>query len=237
VARTERRRGLHPAAARADADTDTVTDNSIFDEMKQAAMKLHTKDQAASGGQEAKKRPEFVPTKEGYLRYLMDSREVFSTLEDIVKESDTLGALRDNGLERTSALDKDIAFLESEGWEPVGFEGDASPGAEYAAFLRKMSEENLPGFLCHYYNTYFAHTAGGRMIGKAVSNKILDGKKLDFYHDYPKGAVSKLTTPVKDSIEEIANTWSEGERSQCVDQTPNAFKYAGMVMRQITATK
>ncbi len=125
-------------------------------------------------------------------------------------------------------------MLQSEGWEPAGFEGEASPGAEYAAFLRQMSEDNLPGFVCHYYNTYFAHTAGGRMIGKAVADKILDGRKLDFYHDYP-GAISKLTTPVKGAIEDLSNSWSEEERGRCVEQTPSAFKYAGMVMRQITA--
>lgn len=28
---------------------------------------------------------------------------------------------------------------------------------------------NPPAFICHYYNHYFAHTAGGRMIGAKVS--------------------------------------------------------------------
>jgi heme oxygenase len=35
--------------------------------------------------------------------------------------------------------------------------------------------------MCHYYNFYFAHTAGGRMIGKQMSALLLDKKTLDFY--------------------------------------------------------
>lgn len=133
-----------------------------------------------------------------------------------------------------SALDKDIAFLSEMDVQPAGYEGESSPGTEYARYLKALSEDNLPGFICHYYNTYFAHTAGGRMIGKAVSNKILDGAKLDFYHAYPK-SVSKLMTPVKESLEDIAVDWSEEERKSCVKETGKAFKYAGQVMRQITS--
>lgn len=221
-------------AASSDVASDVST-ASILEDLKNAAMNLHTKDQSASGGQEApKKRPEFVPTKEGYLRYLIDSRVVFSTLEDIVRDNETLSKLKDNGLERTSALDKDIAFLSEMDVQPAGYEGESSPGTEYARYLKALSEDNLPGFICHYYNTYFAHTAGGRMIGKAVSNKILDGAKLDFYHAYPK-SVSKLMTPVKESLEDIAVDWSEEERKSCVNETGKAFKYAGQVMRQITS--
>jgi heme oxygenase len=212
--------------------------SSILEDLKNAAMHLHTKDQAANGGQEAKKeRPEFVPTREGYLRYLMDSREIFSTLEEIVNANPKLSKLKANGLERTGALDKDIAMLSGMGIQPFGYEeGETSPGTEYVKHLKEMSEKNLPGFMCHYYNTYFAHTAGGRMIGKAVADKILDGAKLDFYHDYPEKNVKKLSAPVKDLIEDIALDWSQEERDQCTGQTPKAFQFAGQVMRQITAS-
>lgn len=206
---------------------------SIIDDLKQTAMSLHTKDQAASGGQKAKKRPEFKPTRSGYLRYLVDSRAVFSTMEDIVQRKAELAGLKENGLERSGALDRDIAFLESQGVSPAAVEGDESPGSEYAAYLRDLADANLPGFVCHYYNTYFAHTAGGRMIGKAVSDKILDGAKLDFYHDYPE-AVSKLSRRVKEGLEGVASDWSEDERQSCVSETGKAFKYAGLVMRQMT---
>lgn len=46
-------------------------------------------------------------------------------------------------------------------------------------------------FTCHFYNFYFAHTAGGRMIGKMMSDKLLDGHKLNFYL-WPAGNVDKV---------------------------------------------
>lgn len=42
---------------------------------------------------------------------------------------------------------------------------------EYASFLKETVAASLPGFMCHYYNHYFAHTAGGRMIGRKVAER------------------------------------------------------------------
>ena len=44
-----------------------------------------------------------------------------------------------------------------------------------------MASESIPKFMCHYYNHYFAHTAGGRMIGRRMADKLLDGNTLKFY--------------------------------------------------------
>jgi len=43
------------------------------------------------------------------------------------------------------------------------------------------SSDDIPEFMCHYYNYYFAHLAGGRMIGKQMSKLLLDGETLEFY--------------------------------------------------------
>lgn len=43
-----------------------------------------------------------------------------------------------------------------------------SPGLAYAQLLRGLAASDPPAFICHYYNYYFAHTAGGRMIGSKV---------------------------------------------------------------------
>ena len=62
-------------------------------------------------------------------------------------------------------------------------------------------------FLCHYYNLYFAHTAGGRMIGKSVSNALLDGKELEFYKYYDENGnadVNMLLERVRENINVIA---------------------------------
>jgi hypothetical protein len=54
-------------------------------------------------------------------------------------------------------------------------------GQEYARFLTETAARSLPAFACHYYNHYFAHTAGGRMIGKKMAAMLLDGIELNFY--------------------------------------------------------
>jgi len=69
------------------------------------------------------------------------------------------------GLERTQALAKDLAHFESQGFQ-IPAPGKA--GTEYAEYLTQLAHSNPPAFICHFYNVYFAHTAGGRMIGKKV---------------------------------------------------------------------
>jgi hypothetical protein len=44
----------------------------------------------------------------------------------------------------------------------------AAAGMTYAKHLKQLAAEDPQSFICHYYNYYFAHTAGGRMIGKKV---------------------------------------------------------------------
>ena len=51
--------------------------------------------------------------------------------------------------------------------------------------LRQLADEDPPAFLCHFYNIYFAHTAGGRMIGTKVASMILDSRQLNFYKVSP----------------------------------------------------
>jgi hypothetical protein len=55
------------------------------------------------------------------------------------------------------------------------------PGLEYATFLKALAKNSPEKFICHFYNVYFAHSAGGKMIGRKVSEMILDGKELEFY--------------------------------------------------------
>ncbi len=71
----------------------------------------------------------------------------------------------------------------------------------YCSFLREVSQSEPQVFMCHFYNTYFAHTAGGRMIGSKVSQMILDNKQLNFYK-YDSD-VKELLGNVRDSINEV----------------------------------
>lgn len=72
---------------------------------------------------------------------------------------------RNTGLERSEKLAKDLEWFKEQGHvipEP------SDPGVTYAQYLKQLSEKDPQAFLCHFYNIYFAHTAGGRMIGKKV---------------------------------------------------------------------
>lgn len=64
----------------------------FVEEMRFVAMRLHTREQAKEGEKETKapeERPvaKWEPTVEGYLRFLVDSKLVYDTLEGIIHQS------------------------------------------------------------------------------------------------------------------------------------------------------
>jgi heme oxygenase (biliverdin-producing, ferredoxin) len=162
-------------------------------------MKLHTRAQAPKEGQvpDAVKVVPYVPTHADYLQYLVDSHCVYQALEDLVESHQALTVFRATGLERTIPLQTDIQYLVDTYHLPRPNVGRA--GREYAQSLRRILEPPhhqygggtedtgrtstnfIPQFVCHYYNFYFAHTAGGRMIGKQMSALLLHKKTLAFY--------------------------------------------------------
>ena len=213
----------------------------IDGELRGAAMRLHTRAQAPKEGKAPATKHSMsmgrMPTTlEDYAQFLVDSREVYAALEEAAGDLDDLMALRETGLERTDALAVDLEFLTAErSLAAVPQPGPA--GTAYAAELRRLAAAKaVPEFVCHYYNHYFAHTAGGRMIGKQMSKLLLDGHTLQFYQWPADGALSDqkpqhLLDPVRDEIERMAAAWSEEERGRCVDETANTFKYGGSLNR------
>lgn len=114
------------------------------------------------------------------MQFLVDSKVVYTALEEACLSDPRLTDFRSTGLERTAALTADIAWMletypDASPLEGGGGEGTRVPpppteaALEYAALLRERVATSLPGFVCHYYNHYFAHTAGGRMIGRKVA--------------------------------------------------------------------
>ena len=161
----------------------------ILDELRTVAMKLHTREQAPREGQAVppatppSKEP-YIPTHVNYLQFLVDSHAIYTTLEDIVNTYDNLRPLRQTGIERTIPLTKDIEWMCTKYNLPRLDIGQA--GVTYVEELKTMmndnnNNKNIPKFMCHYYNYYFAHLAGGRMIGKQMSKLLLDGETLEFY--------------------------------------------------------
>jgi heme oxygenase len=135
---------------------------------------------------------------------------------------------RDTGLERSERLAKDLEWFESQG-HTIPEPGPA--GTSYADFLTELSEKNVPAFICHFYNVYFAHSAGGRFIGKRVAEMILDGRELEFYKW--DGELPELLAAVKSNLNKVAEGWTREEKNLCLEETESSFKYSGKILRTI----
>uniref|UniRef100_A0A7S4AHD4 Uncharacterized protein n=1 Tax=Pseudo-nitzschia australis TaxID=44445 RepID=A0A7S4AHD4_9STRA len=210
------------------ADTDTSTEKTSFieTELRGAAMKLHTRAQAPKEGKapEQQKREPYKTTSDDYLAFLVDSQHVYKAIEDVVNDNEELAVFRNSPLDRVVALDADIDFMVKEYNLEKPSVGKA--GQDYASVIRELGNDgSVPEFLCHYYNFYFAHTAGGRMIGKQMSALLLDKKTLEFYKWDRK--LNEIKDRVKGDIEDLVAPWSAEEKKRCTDQTMAAFRGGG----------
>lgn len=202
----------------------------ITEEMRFVAMKLRKEKEAGSGGGESDDDWEtWQPTMEGYLKYLVDSRVVFDTMEQIVDRSDDVSYayFRKTGLERGQGLSKDLEHFSQLGFsipEP------GSPGTTYAAYLKEIAGKSMPSFLSHFYNIYFAHISGGQAIGKQVSDKLLDGRVLEFYKwpgDDPWGSLKN----VRAALNKFGEHWTRAVRNQCLNETAKCFRMSEQIVR------
>ncbi|KAL8128567.1 hypothetical protein V2J09_017722 [Rumex salicifolius] len=207
----------------------------FVEEMRFVAMRLHTKDQAKEGEKSAMAQEETSPSKwdptlGGYLRFLVDSKTVYQTLERIVEEApvEYYAKFRNTGLERRKSLVEDLEWFKEQGHaipEP------STPGCSYASYLEELAEKDPQAFICHFYNIYFAHTAGGRMIGRKVAAKLLNNKELEFYKW--EGDLPQLLQNVRDKLNEVSESWSREEKNHCLEETQKSFKCSGELLRLI----
>ncbi|CAM6082795.1 unnamed protein product [Calypogeia fissa] len=207
----------------------------FVEEMRFVAMKLHTKDQSKEGEKEDKEiQPvaKWQPTVEGYLKFLVNSKKVYDTLEEIVQTAvhPSYAEFQNTGLERSARLEKDLEWFASEGHEipPLG---DA--GKKYAELLKNLSETDPPAFICHFYNVYFAHSAGGKFIGQKVADVVIDGKVLEFYKW--DGDLQTLLANVKEKLNKVAQEWTREQKDHCLKETEMSFKYSGELLRLIVS--
>ncbi|KAG2492474.1 hypothetical protein HYH03_009139 [Edaphochlamys debaryana] len=213
----------------------TEKDKGFIAEMRKVAMKLHTREQAPKeGGKEApKQQGPWTPTRPGYLRFLTESKVVFDTFERIIATNDEYKAFRNTGLERSQALSDDLNYFRLVYHMSTPQLKQDGPGMKYAQTLEKLAREDPPAFICHYYNFYFAHTAGGRMIGNKVAGMLLGGHTLAFYKW--RGDVAEHLEAVRRSLNQMAEGWSDQQRQHCLAETEATFGQAGQILRCITA--
>jgi heme oxygenase (biliverdin-producing, ferredoxin) len=200
----------------------------FVEEMRRVAMALHTREQAPKEGKkttdDAKKEQQpvarWAPTPEGYLAFLIESRAVYRAMEGVVGDD-----------ANASTLDKDIAYM----CERFGLKEYEATGAgkEYAEFLTALAKTSPPEFICHFYNVYFAHSAGGRMIGRKVSEMILDGKALEFYEWREHGGLDESLMRVRGLLNDVSEAWSREEKDRCLEETGKSFQLSGQLLRLI----
>ena len=77
---------------------------------------------------------------------------------------------KNTGLERSEKLAIDLEWFKEQGYE---IPEPTAPGKTYSQYLKDLAEKDPQAFICHFYNIYFAHSAGGRMIGRKVKKPLL----------------------------------------------------------------
>ncbi|KAJ0231537.1 Heme oxygenase 4 [Hirschfeldia incana] len=137
-------------------------------------------------------------------------------------------AFKNTGLERSNNLGRDLEWFKEQGYdipEPM------ARCETYSKYLKDIAENDPPAFICHFYNIYFAHSAGGRKIGKKVSERILDNKELEFYKW--DGHISELLKNVKEELNKVSELWTREEKNHCLEETEKAFKFYGELFHSL----
>ncbi|GJN40711.1 hypothetical protein PR202_gn00004 [Eleusine coracana subsp. coracana] len=173
---------------------------------------------------------EWMPSMEGFVKYLVDSKLVFDTIERIVAESTDVAYVyfRKSGLERSESIAKDLEWFREQG---IAIPEPSPSGLAYAAYLTELAESNAPAFLSHYYNIYFAHITGGVAIGSKISQKILQGKELEFYKW--DADVELLLKDAREKLNELSKHWTRKDRNLCLKEAGKCFQHLGKMVRLI----
>lgn len=212
----------------------------VQQKMRPVAIHLHIRDhQISKNNQTESILPPRIETSEDlnsvrvkYLQFLVDSLAVHNAFEEIMRTYPALAPLRETGLERSKGLHEDIAWISNTYFpKQIGIEsnlGEASAGKRYAGFLHHLAAESIPKFICHYYNYYFAHTAGGRAIGTRMAEIALNNKVLRFYQW--DGDVEIMLDKTRHILDRIVASWSVEEKQHCINETKLAFDWGKEIL-------
>lgn len=216
--------GAEDAAARAETEASDASEDDDDDD--DGGVKEEHEKEEEGELQEG----EWMPSMEGFVRYLVDSKLVFDTIERVVAESTDVAYVyfRKSGLERSARISKDLEWFNEQG---IAIPEPSTLGTTYATYLTELAESNAPAFLSHYYNIYFAHITGGVAVGKKISKKILDGRVLEFYKWDTDAEL--LLKDARDKLNELSKHWTRKDRNLCLKEAAKCFQYLGKMVRLI----
>lgn len=169
-----------------------------------------------------------MPSMEGFVRYLVDSKLVFDTVERIIAGSTDVAYVyfRRSGMERAASIEKDLEWFRE---QAIEIPEPSTFGSTYAAYLSELAGRSAPAFLSHYYNIYFSHTTGGLAIGKKTCDKILEGRLLEFYKWDSDPEI--LLKDAREKLNELSKHWSRKDRNLCLKEAAKCFQYMGRIVR------
>ncbi|XP_058089059.1 probable inactive heme oxygenase 2, chloroplastic isoform X2 [Magnolia sinica] len=201
--------------------------NNSSDNKKGEEMKQDEEEPAADGDSDA---DTWQPSMEGFLKYLVDSKLVFETLDHIVDESNHVAYayFRKTGLERSESLSKDLEWFRQ---QDIVIPQPSPPGISYAEYLNEIAEKSAPVFLCHFYNIYFSHIAGGQVIVKQVCDGLLEGREMEFCKW--EGDVQELLKDMREKLNKLGEYWSRDEKNKCLREAAKSFRFSGQIIRLI----
>ncbi|XP_031273531.1 probable inactive heme oxygenase 2, chloroplastic [Pistacia vera] len=170
------------------------------------------------------------PSMEGFVKFLVDSQLVFNTVERIVDESNDVAYayFRNTGLERSEGLAKDLEWFRE---QDIVIPDASTSGVSYAKYLEELAERSAPLFLSHFYNIYFSHIAGGEVIARQVSEKILEGREMEFYRW--EGDPQEILKGVRKNLNMLGEHWPRDEKHKCLKEAAKSFKFLGQIVRLI----
>ncbi|KAM3312196.1 hypothetical protein ACQJBY_032276 [Aegilops geniculata] len=175
---------------------------------------------------------EWMPSMEGFVGYLVDSKLVFDTVERIIAGSTDVAYVyfRKSGLECSASIEKDLEWFRE---QAIEIPEPSTFGSTYAAYLSELAGSSAPAFLSHYYNIYFSHTTGGLAIGKKTCDKILEGRLLEFYKWDTDPEI--LLKDAREKLNELSKHWSRKDRNLCLKEAAKCFQYMGRIVRLIVS--
>ncbi|KAK9665930.1 hypothetical protein RND81_14G146700 [Saponaria officinalis] len=186
----------------------------------------------------------WVPTLDWFLKYLVDSKLVFDTIERVVEDSNDVSwksiVILFDGIEfccvdpemgrtssygintqsfRRTGLERSESLardLEWFGEQNMLIPDPSSPGVSYAAYLKDLYEKSAPF---------------GQVIAKQVVEKLLVEREFNFYK-WDKDA-EELLKDVREKLNRLSEHWSRDDKNKCLKEATKSFRHMGQIVRLI----
>ncbi len=158
----------------------------------------------------------------GYADYLLRLREVYATMEEVVRahrDDPAVDAVHDTAIERLAAIEADLDH-----WQPGADRTVASPAtAAYTQRLRDTAAEWPALLVAHHYTRYLGDLSGGQAIGRILDRTFeLDGAGIAFY-DFAEIEKPKLYKDAYRARLDALGLTAE-EQARVVEEVRTAFR-------------